>query len=763
MQTAFSRPGPPRRRGSSLARSAALIAGIALLSSALVSPAIGRSPDGGAAVDGMSTARRAVDRGPAGRSIGRGTRVDVRAAARAASSVPRPFRDHQRLDPKVRAVGSPKAGTRAALRITSGVASLGPTLRIPTQPAPVVTTSFAGLTEAEACGCEPPDPWIAVSPTHVVQSTNGMVRISNRAGATLVSMPTWALFAVPGDRGDADPRILWDAVHGRWVGVIMTFTGDFSANSLQLATSETADPTGAWIVYPIEFGNHLPDYPGISTSGTRIVLTSNDFLDGVSAQFEGPTWLMVDWANILAGTDLFVGGQSYADTSFANLRPAITLSGVTNTPVIYEYLGDPWYLELGGTAKAPTVLVDTDLTGLGAASFSTPPDPVQPGAVAIDQAVDERPTDAVYRSGALWFVATGLHNDGLDDWAKARFTRVLTSANGTGPSAATDYEISGSAHYFQPGVGINAAGSAIIATSVTDPVSIHPTTVIGGVMADGSIPPLADIGTSKVAYTGTRWGDYVGIAADPSGAGAVWLAHQTAADDGSWRTTVARIVSDGVAPGAPGAVSQVQVIPSTLGSTVPVRTSWGAATDAGSGVASYLVERSDDGGPFVGLKTPGTSITAALRINHSYRYRISAVDAVGNVGPPTYGPTYRPRLYQSTSSTTVTGTWRTASSASYSGGSTRYASTAGASATFTATLARSIAIVTTKAASRGSFKVYVDNVYKGTISTYSATTKFRQRVYQFSWSTAGTHKVRIVVVGTARRPRVDLDAFVVLR
>ena len=109
------------------------------------------------------------------------------------------------------------------------------------------------------------------------------------------------------------------------------------------------------------------------------------------------------------------------------------------------------------------------------------------------------------------------------------------------------------------------------------------------------------------------------------------------------------------------------------------------------------------------------------------------------------------------------GTWAISNSSSYSGGSVRYASTAGKSVTFTATNARSIGFVTTKTASRGSFKVYVDGVYRGKISAYSSTAKFRQLVYQFSWATPGTHKIKIYVVGTAGHPRVDIDAFVVLR
>ena len=93
----------------------------------------------------------------------------------------------------------------------------------------------------------------------------------------------------------------------------------------------------------------------------------------------------------------------------------------------------------------------------------------------------------------------------------------------------------------------------------------------------------------------------------------------------------------------------------------------------------------------------------------------------------------------------------------------RFASLAGRYATFTTTTARSIGFVTTKASSRGSFRVYVDGVYKATISTYSTTTQVRRIVYQFNWATPGTHKIRIYVLGTSGHPRVDVDAFVVLR
>jgi hypothetical protein len=769
---------PPAR--SIARRLAAAILAVGIIATALAAPgaAVGASPGRGHAGPAIASARA----NPIGRSVG-GQRIDAVLAARAASATPRTHAATKRLRVDLgaaRARGVPASTTRnVAARSTAvmstGAAASGPLVASVVQPPPVVATEFAGINEAEACGCEPPDPWIAVSSTHVVQTTNGLIRISNRSGAALLSIPSWALFAVPVDRTDSDPRILWDQIHQRWVGVVTSYNDTFSSAGLRLAVSETADPTGAWIVYPIETPGFLADYPGISTSSSRIVLTSDDFRDDVT--FLGPTWIEMDWSNIVAGTNLYIGGVSYRSNAgdpppgFAHFRPAIALSSAVNTPVVYEFTDSvgnalPGYFEIVGSAHAPDIANVHDLHDeFGIEPFSEPPAPVQPGALSIDRAADERPTDAVYRGGSLWFVATADYNDGSNRWARARWTRVSTTANGAAPSAASDvFAFASGTHYVMPGVGINGAGSAIFAVTAMDPVSTFPTTLVGGSMAGSGLTPLVAIGASTSGYVGGRWGDFLGIAADPAASGAVWLAHELAEVGGTWRTTVVRLVSDGTPPGLPGPVTQTTVVPSTLGATAAVKVAWGAAVDD-SGVESYVVERSDDGGAnfFGGQKVAATSVVQPLLLGKPVQYRITAVDRFGNLGPSRLSAIFRPTLYQSTTSTTLTGSWHSASSTSYSGNSARYSSTAGSSATFTATLARSIAIVATRATTRGSFRVYVDGVYRATISTYATTTRFRQLVYQFSWSSAGTHKVKIVISGTSGHPRVDLDAFVVLR
>jgi hypothetical protein len=107
------------------------------------------------------------------------------------------------------------------------------------------------------------------------------------------------------------------------------------------------------------------------------------------------------------------------------------------------------------------------------------------------------------------------------------------------------------------------------------------------------------------------------------------------------------------------------------------------------------------------------------------------------------------------------GTWTVSTSTSFSGGSARYATVSGASASLTTT-ARSLAFVTTIASTRGAVRIYVDGTLRVTLNL-AGTTAFRRVAYATSWSSVGTHTIKIVVVGTAGRPRIDLDAFEVVR
>jgi subtilisin family serine protease len=195
-----------------------------------------------------------------------------------------------------------------------------------------------------------------------------------------------------------------------------------------------------------------------------------------------------------------------------------------------------------------------------------------------------------------------------------------------------------------------------------------------------------------------------------------------------------------------------------------VRVAWAPPTDAGSGIYRYALQQSTNGGAWTSVGGTGTmtSTNRSLAIGTRYDFRVLAIDRAGNATTAA-GPSFRPLRPQETSTLiTYRGTWIRSFVYGASGSYTRYATRSTASATFRFT-GRSVGLVMPKSRSRGSFRVYVDGAYVKTISLYSSTTKARQVVFSRSWAANGTHSVKLVPVGTAGHPRVDIDAFLILR
>jgi hypothetical protein len=181
-------------------------------------------------------------------------------------------------------------------------------------------------------------------------------------------------------------------------------------------------------------------------------------------------------------------------------------------------------------------------------------------------------------------------------------------------------------------------------------------------------------------------------------------------------------------------------------------------------VDHYNLALSTDGGPFVGKGTTASpSWNPSLASGHAYRLRVQAVDASSRISAWATSATVQPVAYQEGSARiTYHGTWHALTGTAYYGGHDRYAKVPAASASFSFT-GRSVRWVTTLCRSCGSARIYVNRVLVKTISLYSLTTTYRRDVWSANWSTSATRSVKIVVRGTSGHPRVDIDAFQILR
>ena len=198
-----------------------------------------------------------------------------------------------------------------------------------------------------------------------------------------------------------------------------------------------------------------------------------------------------------------------------------------------------------------------------------------------------------------------------------------------------------------------------------------------------------------------------------------------------------------------------------VGGKIAVRSAW-SGSDATSGVASYQFQQRTDGGAWTTVSTTliAPLLGRPLATQHSYAFRVRAVDRAGNIGAWVSGSTFNLSRYgESNPKVKYKGVWKTSTSTAFWGGAAKRSSTAGAKASLTFT-GRSFAWVARMGQNRGKATVYVNGTKVATVDLYAPTYQNQRVVWTRNWSSSATRKVTIRVSGTVSRPRVDLDALV---
>jgi hypothetical protein len=188
-------------------------------------------------------------------------------------------------------------------------------------------------------------------------------------------------------------------------------------------------------------------------------------------------------------------------------------------------------------------------------------------------------------------------------------------------------------------------------------------------------------------------------------------------------------------------------------------------TDSGSGIASYDVQRSYDGGAFTTIAgaQAASSLDLTMTPGHSYRFRVRARDKAGNVGAWSPSYTWYPVLTQQSSGALAwTGSWTAEANPTASNGWVKRTTAAGASVSYSFS-GRAVAWVTTLRPDAGAVQVWIDGALAATVDTQADAVTARQVVFSRTWSGYGSHTIRLVNLATAGQPRADLDAFEVIR
>ena len=446
-------------------------------------------------------------------------------------------------------------------------------------PAITQATAFPGLAFVSkgATAGEPPDPWVAAGPEHVVQAVNRAFRISDRSGNTLQTVDMFDFFGLdefynPGDVEFFDPRVIYDSLHARWFAIEASFDcfaaeGVIGTGYIDFAISDGPDPTAGWSILSVHYPGEIPDYPGLGTSTDKVVMSANRFqLAGSSgagncdgAGYVGTELDVLAWSQLTAGSgdinlDFFQSG-----TGFFTWRPALQTPATSPTvfAIAEDGGGDVQYARITGTPVNGSTAVTTpsSLSSI-IVPFMTPPPPTQPGPDTIADAVDERPTDAVWKDNKLAFVSTFPcdPSGGLVENRDCVRVSELSTATPASPTVIQDFLISQNAHdLYMGGVGYALNDDLHVVWTRSGVAAGHYPTSYGAYQdaaaANNTISARALLSAGTGVYAGERWGDYVGVAQDPQVPNAVWQGNQFAKPGSlgapNWGTEITQLQTGG--------------------------------------------------------------------------------------------------------------------------------------------------------------------------------------------------------------------------
>ncbi len=427
----------------------------------------------------------------------------------------------------------------------------------PNTPPGVSTASFEGLDNNDngpltGFIVRPPDPQGAVGPSHFFEMVNIIGRIYSRTGGTVDSFSLADFFGVPPGWSNFDPKIIYDALSGRWFASYASVSNSGPARGrLHLAISQTSDPTGAWNVYFLQYNNVFPDYPGIGVTSDKFTVSSNIF-DINAPLYRGVETIVFEKADVMAGAaggdvGFFVFGP---DVNRFTVRVAHSLEPVNDQYLVTRSRTSSTTLtviRITGTPDAGPV-TEASATDLTIISQTTPPDSATAGgAGATIESGDYRLLDAMWREGSLWMSASANCRPLGDSVDRSCAHLIEVDTSSSPPTIAQDIMFGASGQYFSwPAVRTDASGDVYVSLTHTNS-SIFAEARAAGRLANEPANTMSGsvlLRAGEVVITGERWGDYLAAAVDPNFPECVWIVGQYAKDTGissvwDWGTYIA--------------------------------------------------------------------------------------------------------------------------------------------------------------------------------------------------------------------------------
>ncbi len=391
----------------------------------------------------------------------------------------------------------------------------------------------------------PPDCDCAVGPDHVILVVNTVIGIyDKKTGKKLFQSEMDGAGFFSGIGVDAevisDPKCLYDKVSGHWFVHIIEVNFTKKTSNQLVAVSNTSDPMGTWKKYRLNSaitvgGNDLwLDYPEIAVTNDGFAWTGNmfGFTNGFSTAI-----FATSKAALISGTagkvTVFSDDNGFTinvNRNFDATSKNMYAVGSSNNSELKLY-------SITGFTGTPTVQTTT----VTVPTFTRPNrDATGPNGHVMQGFKDGRIFTSAYRNGSVY----AAHNIMTGNTIGIRWYDVSLNgwpASGT-PSLHQSGNISGgTADVHMPAIQVNKFGAISVVYTRSSP-SLEAQVVYS---ARKKSDPLGSMGqpvlvASSKANSGpqpaNRWGDYFGLALDPTDESTFWGFGETAASNGLWAT-----------------------------------------------------------------------------------------------------------------------------------------------------------------------------------------------------------------------------------
>ena len=418
---------------------------------------------------------------------------------------------------------------------------------------------------------EPPDQGLCVGNGYVLEPVNSAYSIY-RANGTRVRGPFNVndLFNEGAAEFTSDPRCYYDPATRRWFATILFLNAAFTEGRIDVAVSQTSDPTGLWSQFRIDTthpgGFGCPcfgDQPRIGIDRNNLYVTTDEYsING--DQFNGAQ------AYAISKKDLVTDAASAHFVQFTNLRSAGHLAfsvqpAITNGSAAAEYFlssldpkgnGDDriqvWALTHGDRVTNGGTPVLTSKV-IASEPYANPQPSAQKGSTTTIDSGDDRMQQTQYINGLVWGeLDTAVTRPGNPaPRAGAAWFAVRPTISKGRLSAASvrrqGYVATPRGSLLYPALQADAAGRAAMVFTLTGP-NTYPSAAYATLPATGttfSRVRVAGAGTGPYDKDATRWGDYSFAVKSPT-SDAVWMAteymppkaSQTSTRERNWGTRV---------------------------------------------------------------------------------------------------------------------------------------------------------------------------------------------------------------------------------